>query len=93
VKVYGGDYEEVVRKYDAKDTVFFLDPSYPGYNVDIGESAALSPDALRGRACLERGAAGGGGAWSREESGVLASARLSRRTDAARARRRGAGAA
>ena len=38
VKVYGGDYEKVVRKYDAKDPVFFLDPPYPGYNVDVGES-------------------------------------------------------
>ena len=38
VKVYGGDYEKVVRKYDSKDTVFFLDPPYPGYNVDVGES-------------------------------------------------------
>ncbi|RUO91509.1 N-6 DNA methylase [Corallococcus sp. AB018] len=37
VKVYGGDYEKVVRKYDGKDTVFFLDPPYPGYNVDVGE--------------------------------------------------------
>jgi site-specific DNA-adenine methylase len=38
VKVYGGDYEPVVRKYDARDTVFFLDPPYSGYNVDVGES-------------------------------------------------------
>ncbi len=38
VKVYGGDYEKVVRQYDSKDTVFFLDPPYPGYNVDVGES-------------------------------------------------------
>jgi DNA adenine methylase len=38
VKIYGGDYEGVVRKYDGKDTVFFLDPPYPGYNVDVGES-------------------------------------------------------
>ena len=37
VKVYGGDYEKVVRKYDTKDTAFFLDPPYPGYNVDVGE--------------------------------------------------------
>ncbi|WP_415841902.1 DNA adenine methylase, partial [Myxococcus xanthus] len=37
VKVYSGDYEKVVRKYDGKDTVFFLDPPYPGYNVDVGE--------------------------------------------------------
>ncbi|NVJ28731.1 N-6 DNA methylase, partial [Myxococcus sp. AM011] len=37
VKVYGGDYEKVVRKYDGKDTVLFLDPPYPGYNVDVGE--------------------------------------------------------
>ena len=38
VKVYGGDYEKVVRKYDSKDTAFFLDPPYPGYDVDVGES-------------------------------------------------------
>jgi DNA adenine methylase len=38
VKVYGGDYEKVVRKYDSKDTVFFLDPPYHGYNVDVGET-------------------------------------------------------
>ncbi|RJS14132.1 N-6 DNA methylase [Corallococcus sp. H22C18031201] len=37
VKVYSGDYEKVVRKYDGKDTVFFLDPPYPGYDVDVGE--------------------------------------------------------
>ncbi|MGE0327859.1 MAG: XkdF-like putative serine protease domain-containing protein [Polyangiaceae bacterium] len=37
VKVYSGDYERVCRKYDSKDTVFFLDPPYPGYNVDVGE--------------------------------------------------------
>ncbi|HMA93892.1 MAG TPA: XkdF-like putative serine protease domain-containing protein [Polyangiaceae bacterium] len=38
VKIYGGDYEKVVRKYDSKDTAFFLDPPYPGYNVNVGES-------------------------------------------------------
>ena len=38
VKVYSGDYEKVVRKYDSKDTAFFLDPPYPGYNVNVGES-------------------------------------------------------
>ena len=38
VKVYGGDYEKVVRKYDGKDTLFFLDPPYPGYNVGVGEA-------------------------------------------------------
>jgi DNA adenine methylase len=38
VKVFGGDYEGVVRKFDGKDTAFFLDPPYPGYNVDVGES-------------------------------------------------------
>jgi DNA adenine methylase len=37
VRIYGGDYEKVVRKYDGPDTVFFLDPPYAGYNVDIGE--------------------------------------------------------
>ena len=38
VKVFGDDYEKIVRKYDAKDTVFFLDPPYAGYDVDVGES-------------------------------------------------------
>jgi len=38
VKVYSGDYEPVVRRYDGPDTAFFLDPPYPGYNVDVGES-------------------------------------------------------
>lgn len=38
VKVHSGDYEPVVRKYDGADTAFFLDPPYPGYNVDVGES-------------------------------------------------------
>ena len=38
VRIYGGDYEKLVRKYDAADTVFFFDPPYAGYNVDVGES-------------------------------------------------------
>ena len=38
VKIHSGDYEPVVRKYDAPDTTYFLDPPYPGYNVDVGES-------------------------------------------------------
>jgi DNA adenine methylase len=38
VRIYGGDYEKIVRKYDAADTVFFFDPPYAGYNVDVGES-------------------------------------------------------
>jgi DNA adenine methylase len=38
VKVFGGDYRPVVEKFDGKDTVHFLDPPYPGYNVDVGES-------------------------------------------------------
>ena len=37
VKIYGGDYKAVIDKYDAADTAFFLDPPYPGYNVDVGE--------------------------------------------------------
>ena len=39
VKVFSGDYEKVVRKFDGKNTAFFLDPPYPGYNVDVGESS------------------------------------------------------
>ncbi len=37
-RVYGGDYEKVVRKYDGADAVFFFDPPYAGHNVDVGES-------------------------------------------------------
>jgi DNA adenine methylase len=39
VRVHSGDYLPLVRKYDAKDTVFFLDPPYAGYNVEVGEDA------------------------------------------------------
>lgn len=39
VHLHQGDYEKVVRQYDAPSTVFFLDPPYAGYNVDVGESA------------------------------------------------------
>ncbi len=38
VKVLSGDYEPVIRKYDGKDTVFFLDPPYVGYNAMVGEN-------------------------------------------------------
>jgi len=37
VRIYGGDYATVVKKYDGPDTVFFFDPPYLGYNVDVGE--------------------------------------------------------
>jgi DNA adenine methylase len=37
VKVFHGDYERVVRKYDRRDAVHFLDPPYAGYNVQVGE--------------------------------------------------------
>jgi DNA adenine methylase len=37
VRVFSGDYEPVVRKFDGKDTVFFLDPPYTGYDVNVGE--------------------------------------------------------
>jgi DNA adenine methylase len=39
VHVYSGDYERVCRKYDSRDTVHFLDPPYPGYDVNVGESS------------------------------------------------------
>lgn len=38
VRAYSGDYEPVVRRYDGPDTVFFLDPPYPGYDAGVGES-------------------------------------------------------
>ncbi len=37
VRVHCGDYERIVRKYDSPKTVFYLDPPYPGYNVEVGE--------------------------------------------------------
>jgi len=37
VHVSSGDYEPVVRKYDGKDAVHFLDPPYSGYSADVGE--------------------------------------------------------
>ncbi len=30
-------YAEVVKEFDGKETFFYLDPPYPGHNVDIGE--------------------------------------------------------
>ncbi len=37
VHVFNGDYEPVVRKFDGKDSLHFLDPPYAGYNVAVGE--------------------------------------------------------
>jgi site-specific DNA-adenine methylase len=36
-RIHCGDYERVVRKYDSSKTTFYLDPPYPGYNVEVGE--------------------------------------------------------
>jgi len=30
-------YAELVKEFDGKDTFFFLDPPYPGHNVEVGE--------------------------------------------------------
>ncbi len=38
VKTHGGDYLRVIKQYDSPNTAFFLDPPYPGYDVDVGES-------------------------------------------------------
>ena len=37
VKVRSGHYAAVVKEFDGKDTFFFLDPPYPGHNVQVGE--------------------------------------------------------
>jgi site-specific DNA-adenine methylase len=37
VKVHHGHYADLVKQYDSKDTFFFLDPPYPGHNVEVGE--------------------------------------------------------
>ena len=39
VHVFNGDYEPVVRKFDGKDSLHFLDPPYAGYNVAVGEKS------------------------------------------------------
>lgn len=38
VRVHSGDYEALVKRYDAAGTVFFFDPPYAGYDVNVGES-------------------------------------------------------
>jgi len=35
-KIRHADYAELVKEFDGKDT-FFLDPPYPGHDVEIGE--------------------------------------------------------
>ncbi len=37
VKVRSAHYADVVKEFDGKDTFFFLDPPYPGHNVEVGE--------------------------------------------------------
>ncbi len=37
VTVRSGHYAAVVKEFDGKDTFFFLDPPYPGHNVEVGE--------------------------------------------------------
>lgn len=38
VQVRHGHYAALVKEFDSKDTFFFLDPPYPGYDVDVGEA-------------------------------------------------------
>jgi site-specific DNA-adenine methylase len=35
--VRSGHYADVVKEFDGKNTFFFLDPPYPGHNVEVGE--------------------------------------------------------
>ncbi len=37
VQIFGGDYRKVISRFDGKDTAFFLDPPYVGYDVHVGE--------------------------------------------------------
>jgi site-specific DNA-adenine methylase len=37
VTVRSAHYADVVEEFDGKDTFFFLDPPYPGHNVEVGE--------------------------------------------------------
>ena len=36
-KVRHAHYADLVKEFDGKDTFFFLDPPYPGHNVEVGE--------------------------------------------------------
>ncbi len=36
-KVRSAHYADVVKEFDGKDTFFFLDPPYPGHDVEVGE--------------------------------------------------------
>lgn len=37
VSVRSGHYADVVKEFDGKNSFFFLDPPYPGHNVEVGE--------------------------------------------------------
>jgi DNA adenine methylase len=37
--VFRGDYEPVVRRFDGRQAVHFLDPPYAGYDVNVGEGS------------------------------------------------------
>jgi site-specific DNA-adenine methylase len=37
ITVRSAHYADVVKEFDGKDTFFFLDPPYPGHNVEVGE--------------------------------------------------------
>jgi site-specific DNA-adenine methylase len=37
VTVRSAHYADVVKEFDGKNTFFFLDPPYPGHNVEVGE--------------------------------------------------------
>ncbi len=38
-KVRHAHYADLVKEFDGKDTFFFLDPPYPGHNVEVGEDS------------------------------------------------------
>ena len=38
VRVFSGDFEPVMRKFDSASTAYFVDPPYAGYNAEVGES-------------------------------------------------------
>lgn len=37
VTIKASDYRQIIKDFDGKDTFFFLDPPYPGYNAGVGE--------------------------------------------------------